>query len=131
MIIKIGNLTLAGEGEEGSRGLRIDGRQLVQQGQFLRATNGRPFARGNRVRTVSFSVHREFDNYRDAETFLLEHAASALTNGTLVMIARADTGAQTRRYLSNAVVEVANGDQIGVSIDFDYVIRGSQMTAEA
>jgi hypothetical protein len=124
MQILLDNLVLAGDGAEGARDLVVNGRVVVQEAQFLRAESVELFDRRNRSTLISFHAATLFDTMEDAEVYLLERAEKVQIQGLVTLIARTPSGAETRRYLSDAIVEISEGRQIGVTIEFSYTIRG-------
>jgi len=125
MLVKLDNTTIAGDGGEGTSNFRINSRIIVQEADFLRATKGDQFNRGNHRNIVTFQTHRLFDDEADAEVFLLEHGDTLLGRGLVTIICKSATK-EVERYLKNAVVRGSVGEQIGVTLIFNYEITGGQ-----
>lgn len=106
-------------------GLSLNGRQIVQEAEFLRAANAAFYARGNRAQQLSFTVLRRFDTAADAELFLLGHYAT-LVDGPASLLCRCGGGGETLTdvLIPNAVLEsVAHPRYIGNSVVVTYTFR--------
>jgi len=68
-------------------GLVVNGRQVIQEAQFIRAATAGLFARGNRAVTLSFTVTRVFGSFSAAEEFALTHYG-ALSDGPATLTCR-------------------------------------------
>jgi hypothetical protein len=112
---------------EDTGNLRIGGKELVQSAQFLRASKGKSFARGNTSTDVSFQITREHATAQACEEFILEHHSSIPKTGNILFIAE---GVTQRRYkLSDACFEDVSHDQTGVSSIHTYRFSGGDFEA--
>lgn len=106
-------------------GLSLNGRQVIQEAQFLRAANAAFYARGNRAQQLTFTVLRRFDRAADAELFLLGHYAT-LVDGPATLLCRCGGGGEplTDVLIQNAVLEsVSHPRYIGNSVSVTYTFR--------
>src|SRR2546430_17192424 len=87
-------------------GLSLNGRQIVQEAQFLRAAQAAFFARHNRSVTLSFTVLRTFASVSAAEQFFLGHYAT-LTDGPATLTCRCTNtaGTTTDLLIQNALLD--------------------------
>lgn len=122
MKILLGNFSLAAGGAESPEDLRIEGRREVQTVALLRAADSLVLARGNRQLSVSFSVTREHRTYGAAEGFLLAHAATLPTGGTVTFVCEDAHGAQVRYTAQAAAVRSDLGTQRGVTTTHAYLL---------
>ena len=105
-------------------GVTLNGRQIVQETDFVRAAVGTLYARGNRTTELAFSTTRLFGSLRRAQKFALTHAASLPTEGAVVVTC--GEGADTETVvLEGAVLERAEiVAQIGSAVVVRYLLRG-------
>ena len=105
-------------------GLTLNGHQIVQESQFLRAAYSTFFARGNRSITLSFTVVRIFDSVKNAELFFLGHYAS-LSDGPATLVLSCGN---TDIFVANAVLEsVSEPVYTGVSVSVTYHFRAPKI----
>jgi hypothetical protein len=101
----------------------INGRQIVQEAQFVRSTVAGLFARGNRSVSVSFRVRRVFSSEEAAEVFAATHYGS-LSAGPATLTCRCGTSSPTDVTFADAVLEsVAIPKYIGLCVDVLYQFR--------
>src|SRR2546421_807524 len=111
-------------------GPTLNGRQIVQEAQFLRAAQSQFFARGNRSVLLSFSVTRVFSSISAAEQFFLGHYAT-LVNGPATLTCRCGGGSEavTDVLIQNAVLEsLSEPRYIGESVNITYTFRAPAIT---
>src|SRR5476651_489447 len=83
MRISLNNVWLTNDGATDlhawtdAHGVRLNGKQLVQDAQFLRAVAAQPLARGNQVNQLRFTVTRQHSSVAAAGAFAVT-AFSAL-----------------------------------------------------
>src|SRR5436190_3255135 len=105
-------------------GFTLNGHQIVQEAQFLRAAWSTFFARGNRSITLSFTVNRLFGSVENAELFFLGHYAS-LSDGPATLVLSC---ANTDILVANAVLEsVSEPTYTGVSVSVTYHFRAPKI----
>src|SRR2546426_971524 len=112
-------------------GLSLNGRQIVQEAQFLRAAQAAFYARHNRSVTLSFTVVRVFTSVSAAEQFFLGHYAT-LTDGPATLTCRcANTdGSTTDVLIQNAVLDsVSQPSYTGAVVRVSYIFRAPAITA--
>ncbi len=64
----------------------LNGKQVVQDAQFLRAAAAQPLARGNRVNLLQFTVTRQHASVAEAGAYALTAFSSLPGEGTAVVI---------------------------------------------
>ena len=129
MRIAIANFQLAGDADEGPIGLTHDGRLVVDEQEFLRATAVELFNRANRATVISFSRVWSFTDLGAAELFLLDHPASIPQQETCKFTTMSNAGALSYRYIARAMVGAYRGAVMGTAITFNYTIRGGALQA--
>lgn len=112
--------------DEHTQDLRINGKELLQVAQFLRATRGKAFPRGNTTTTVTFTVTREHADGRTCEEFIMAHHAAIPKAGDVLFIA--EGSGQSRYKLSDAGLDSHEPVQIGVASIHRYVFIGGDFT---
>lgn len=126
MQITFGNTVLASPSLTGAPlfGLTLNGREIIQETDFLRAVAATFYARGNRTTELAFNVTRLFTTLREAQRFALTHATGLPSRGTLQVLV--GEGADTETvYLEGVVLESADiVSQRGVAIVVRYVLKG-------
>lgn len=127
MKITLDTTTLAAGGAEGPRNLRVSQARGVQQSDFVRATYGDQWARGNIRNTITFEVTRIHGSIREASQFILDHAQSLPSSGLLIL-AEITADGTSRRFLPGAVlVNVDCLRQVGASTEWAYVLIGGEI----
>src|SRR5271155_5191236 len=69
-----------------AHGVLLNGRQMVQDAQFLRAVSALPLARGNAVNVLQFTVTRQHTSVAEAAAYMLTTFSSLPTSGTATVI---------------------------------------------
>src|ERR1700722_13061932 len=64
----------------------LNGRQVVQDAQFLRAVAAQPLARGNEVNVLTFTVTRQHVSVAEAAAYVLTAFSSLPGSGTATML---------------------------------------------
>jgi hypothetical protein len=119
---------LAPGGAQGASNVRLNGRQIVDDGQFFRAAMLTYFPRGNVDVSFSFTTHWIFASLALAETFVMTHVTylpmTNQDNGVLQVVCGAETLSPVTIYSPSAVLESAEiTDYIGLSVDVRYTLR--------
>jgi hypothetical protein len=93
-------------GQQPQFGLTLNGRQIVQEEQFLRAAAEQLFPRANRVVRLAFRSERTFSTIKAAELFVAGHY-DTLVNGpaTLTLRCGLDSESPVDVLVQNAVLE--------------------------
>lgn len=132
MKITLGTFSLADGGDASPGDLRINGKHSVQAAEFLRVANITPFARGNKVNTITFWCEREHASYADAQSFLITHNATMPDSGTLIIQTEPFEGSVTQFTAFAAAVESDEGAQIaGIVTRHQYSVVCGQLTGGA
>lgn len=115
-----GSLLLSPGPFEDAVGLTINGQQVNDPVQFLRASEMKYFPRGNRSTQIGFNVTRNFDSYRAAQRFLHEQFSLLATQADL-FVTLGITGDEETCLYANAVLEsISLGVQSGLSVPVQY-----------
>jgi hypothetical protein len=101
--------------DEFTEDLRINGMEMVQECQFLRAVVSKSYARGNTRTRVSFRMTKEHADMQTCEAFLLERHSEIPKTGDLLFSAESATGSGRTRTLSDAALFSHDRTQIGVT----------------
>jgi hypothetical protein len=115
-----------------TRGLAINGKVLVQEGDLLRAIAAAFFARGNLSHNITFKVTRRFTTLAAAFSFAATYRSLLPTEGPLVMVCGLRSETQIICNADDAVLEDCNytvDDTPGVSITHSYSIRCGEITS--
>lgn len=126
MRISIANTLLADSADPAyaPTGIVLNGRQVIQETDFLRAAAATYYARGNRSTDLSFTTGRAFATHRLAQAFALQHCTSLPTGGSITVVC-GEPGDTENVYLQGAVVESADVVRIvGTFVYVRYTLRG-------
>lgn len=107
--------------------LRINGRPLVQEAQFLRAEKVKMFARGNRKTIVSFTVKRLHNNVQAAQVFMIQHYNSLPSDGTVRFKLINDSGGSQDLTMVDSVLGTIQYWHVGKTTFFRYSIEGGKI----
>ncbi len=108
--------------------VQLNGRQIVQDAQFLRALAAQPLARGNRVNQLRFTVTRQHASVAEASAYVLT-AFSSLPAGGVATIVCGAYGEAPMTCTFNAVLEeVPEAIFHGTRTDITFVLRGGLLT---
>jgi hypothetical protein len=112
-----------------AHGVRLNGRQMVQDAQFLRAVAAQPLARGNQVNRLQFSVTRQHASVAEAGAYAVT-AFSALPMSGLATIICGAYGESPLVCTFTAVLEeVPESVFHGTRTDTTFVLRGGLIAA--
>jgi hypothetical protein len=107
-----------------ARDVTFNGRQIVQEAAFLRASLGSVFARKNRMVQIGFSAQPRFGTVKTAEEFLLNHYNTLADAGTLTARIGLESETPYEVLLQNAVLEDVSAPRyIGASVEIRYQFR--------
>lgn len=110
-------------------GVSVNGRQVVQEANFLRAATASLFARKNRSIQLSFSVQRTFGTIRACEEFVLNHHNTLVDSGTLTARVGLNTESPYDVLLQNAVLEAVSFPRYtGVAAEVQYQFRAPKVS---
>jgi hypothetical protein len=109
----------------------LNGMQIVQDAQFLRAVSAQPLARGNAVNQLQFTVTRQHVSVAEAAAYLLTTFGSLPTSGTATIICGA-SGESLLTCTFSAVLEaMPKGTFRGTRTDTTFVLRGGLISMGA
>jgi len=135
MRISINNIWLTNDGVTDLRswtdahGVRLNGKQLVQDAQFLRAVAAQPLARGNQVNQLRFTVTRQHSSVAEAGAYVATLFSSLPPSGVATIICGA-YGETTRACTFLAVLEEMPESAFhGTRTDTTFILRGGAITA--
>jgi hypothetical protein len=137
MRISINNVWLTNDGTAAlqswtdAHDVLINGVQVVQDAQFLRAVAAMPLARGNAVNVLQFSVTRQHATVADAAAYVLT-AFGAFPSSGAVQIVCGASGENVITCAFNAVLqEMPKCTFRGARSDTTFVLRGGLITTSA
>lgn len=109
----------------------VNGQQVVEVADFVRAVHASVFPRGNRVTEFAFRACRVFASEALAGAFFLTHHAALPDSGVLT-VEVGPSATPTTFYLSGAALaDVRFGPWIGASVWVSYLFRaGAAFTTE-
>jgi hypothetical protein len=135
MRISLNNVWLTNDGVADLRawtdahGVQLNGKQLVQDVQFLRAVAAQPLARGNQVNQLRFTVTRQHVSVAEASAYAVT-AFSALPGSGLATIICGAYGETPLTCTFSAVLEeISESIFHGTRTDTTFVLRGGAITA--
>jgi len=111
--------------------VRLNGRQVVQDAQFLRAVAAQPLARGNQMNQLRFTVTRQHASVAEAAAWTLTAFSSLPAEGTVVLICGALGETPVTCVFSAVLEEVPESVFRGTRTDTTFVLRGGAITALA
>ena len=109
----------------------INGQQVVQDAQFLRAVAAQPLARGNAVNVLQFSVTRQHATVADAAAYVLTAFSSLPQSGTAQIICGASGENLLTCTFSAVLEEMPKCGFLGTRTDTTFVLRGGLITMGA
>lgn len=107
---------------------RLNGSRLTDPADFVRASEGAEYDRGNARTRITFAVYREHASVQDAEYFCLTHYKALSGSGVALFIARSSTGATVQVTLAKAVLKVTDHEYTGATTTHRYEIAGGLVT---
>jgi hypothetical protein len=109
----------------------LNGRQLVQDAQFLRAVSVLPLARGNAVNVLQFSVTRQHASVADAAAYVLTAFGSLPPGGTATVLCGANGEDLLTCTFSAVLEEMPKCRFLGTRTDMTFVLRGGAISTSA
>jgi hypothetical protein len=107
----------------------LNGRQMVQDAQFLRALAAQPLARGNAVNVLRFSVTQQYATAAEASAAMLTAFSSLPGSGLATVICGALGETPVTCTFSAALEEMPASTFHGTRTDTTFVLRGGAITA--
>jgi hypothetical protein len=111
--------------------VRLNGRQMVQDAQFLRAVAAQPLARGNAVNVLTFTVTRQHTSVADAAAYVLTLFSSLPGSGTATVICGASGENLLTCTFAAVLEEMPKASFLGTRTDTTFVLRGGLITMGA
>ena len=111
--------------------VRLNGRQIVQDAQFLRAVAAEPLARGNAVNLLQFTVTRQHVSVAEAAAYVLTAFSSLPGSGTATIICGASGENLLTCTFSAVLEEMPKASFLGTRTDTTFVLRGGLITMGA
>jgi hypothetical protein len=109
----------------------LNGQQVVQDAQFLRAVAAQPLARGNAVNVLQFSVTRQHVSVADAAAYVLTAFSSFPSSGTAQIVCGASGETLLTCTFSAVLQEMTRCTFRGTRSDTTFVLRGGLITTGA
>jgi hypothetical protein len=106
----------------------LNGKQVVQDAQFLRAASAQPLARGNEVNILQFSVTRQHVSVAEAAGYLLTAFSSLPASGTATIICGGSGENLLTASFSAVLEEMTKCSFHGTRTDLTFVLRGGLIT---
>jgi hypothetical protein len=104
--------------------VRLNGRQLVQDAQFLRAVSAEPLARGNAVNELQFSVTQQHASVAAAAGFALSAFSLLPASGPAVVVCGALGEAPVTCSFTAVLAAMPVCTFRGTRTDVTFVLRG-------
>ena len=124
MIVQYGSTIIAAGGVSGASGVSVNGRQVVDEAAFFRATSSTVFGRGNKQITFRFRAAWNFNTRTAAEIFALTHFATLDTRADLLVTCGEGEGSSANYKITNAVLESATTSgpiNLTVWVDYNFI----------
>jgi hypothetical protein len=109
--------------------VRLNGKQLVQDAQFLRAVAAQPMARGNQVNRLQFSVTRQHASVAEASAFAVTAFSSIPASGLATIVCGAYGESPLTCTFTAVLEEIPESVFHGTRTDTTYVLRGGLITS--
>jgi len=108
--------------------VRLNGRQIVQDAQFLRALAAQPLARGNLVNQLRFTVARQYASVAEASASVLTAFSSLPAGGSATIVCGAYGETPLTCTFSAVLEEMPESVFHGTRTDTTFVLRGGLIT---
>jgi hypothetical protein len=135
MRISLNNVWLTNDGATDlhvwtdAHGVQLNGRQIVQDAQFLRALAAQPLARGNAVNELRFAVTRQFSSVAAASAAVLTSFSTLPGSGAATIVCGAAGETPETCTFMAVLAEMPVCTFHGTRTDMTFVLRGGAMTA--
>jgi hypothetical protein len=110
-----------------AHGVSLNGKQVVQDAQFLRAVGTQPLARGNQVNVLQFTVTRQHVSVAEAAAYVLTAFSSMPPSGTATVICGASGENPLSCSFPAVLEEMPKSSFTGTRTDTTFVLRGGQI----
>jgi hypothetical protein len=111
--------------------VQLNGRQIVQDAQFLRALAAQPLARGNLVNQLRFTVTRQHVSVAEAAAYVLTAFSSLPGSGTATIVCGASGETPLTCVFSAVLEEMPKSGFLGTRTDTTFLLRGGLITTSA
>ena len=111
--------------------VELNGRQIVQDAQFLRAVSAQPLARGNLVNQLRFTVTRQHVSVAEAAAYALTAFSWLPGSGTATILCGASGEIPLTCTFSAVLAEMPKSTFRGTRSDTTFVLRGGLITMGA
>ena len=108
---------------------RLNGRQVVQDAQFLRAVSAQPLARGNAVNELQFSVTQQHASVAAAAAFALTAFSTLPAGGTATVVCGAYGESPVTCTFAAVLAAMPACTFRGTRTDVTFLLRGGPITA--
>lgn len=135
MKISLNNIWLTNDGTTDlhawtdAHDVRLNGKRLVQDAQFLRVVAAQPLSRGNLVNQLHFTVTRQHASAAAAAAYILTVFSSLPENGLATVICGAYGETPLTCTFSAVLEETPEVFFHGTRSDVTFVLRGGPITA--
>jgi hypothetical protein len=102
----------------------LNGKQMVQDAQFLRAVSAEPLARGNQVNQLRFTVTRQHVSVAEAAAYVLTAFSSLPQSGTATVVCGASGEDALTCTFAAVLEEMPKGSFLGTRTDTTFLLRG-------
>jgi hypothetical protein len=109
--------------------VRLNGKQIVQDAQFLRAMAAQPLARGNLVNRLQFTVTQQHVSVAEAAAWVLTAFSSLPASGSALLICGAYGESPLVCTFAAVLEEMPVLAFQGTRTDVTFVLRGGLITA--
>lgn len=106
----------------------LNGRQVVQDAQFLRAASAQPLARGNEVNVLQFTVTRQHVSVAEAAAYVLTAFGSLPGSGSATIICGASGESLLTATFAAVLEEMPKCTFHGSRTDMTFSLRGGAIT---
>jgi hypothetical protein len=108
--------------------VQLNGKQVVQDAQFLRAVAAQPLARGNGVNLLQFTVTRQHVSVAEAAAYALTAFSSLPQSGAAQIVCGASGENLLTCVFSAVLEEMPKCGFLGTRTDTTFVLRGGLIT---
>ncbi len=135
MRISLNNVWLTNDGTADLRAwtdahdARLNGRQLVQDAQFLRAVAAQPLGRGNAVNQLRFTVTRQHTSAAEAAAYALTAFSTLPGSGSATIICGAYGETPATCVFAAVLEEMPECVFHGTRTDTTFLLRGGLIAA--
>jgi hypothetical protein len=111
-----------------AHGVLLNGQQVVQDAQFLRATSAQPMARGNAVNVLQFSVTRQHVSVAEAAAYVLTTFNTLPPSGAAGIVCGASGESFLSATFTAVLAEMPKCSFSGTRSELTFVLRGGAIT---